>query len=100
RGHAKGIELVAVVSPDTPQAIRIDALRLRQVLTNLIGNAVKFTEKGGVRVDVGRGSGRERSFLRFEIRDTGVGIPPDKLEEIFQEFVQADSSHARRFGGS
>jgi PAS domain S-box-containing protein len=100
RGHAKGIELVAVVSPDTPEAIRIDALRLRQVLTNLIGNAVKFTEKGGVRVDVGRGSGRERSSVRFEIRDTGVGIPPDKLEEIFKEFVQADSSHARRFGGS
>ena len=100
RGHAKGIELVAVVSPDMPEAIRIDALRLRQVLINLIGNAVKFTDKGGVRVDVGRGPGRERSFLRFEIRDTGVGVPADKLDEIFKEFVQADSSQARRFGGS
>jgi PAS domain S-box-containing protein len=100
RGHAKGIELVAVISPDIPEAIRVDALRLRQVLTNLIGNAVKFTERGGVRVDVGRGNGRERSFIRLEVRDTGVGVPPDKLEEVFKEFVQADSSHARRFGGS
>jgi PAS domain S-box-containing protein len=100
RGHAKGIELVAVIAPDMPEAIRVDGLRLRQVLTNLIGNAVKFTDKGGVRVDVGRVPGRERSFLRFEVRDTGVGVPADKMDEIFNEFAQADSSHARRFGGS
>jgi PAS domain S-box-containing protein len=100
RAHTKSIELVAVIAPDTPESIRTDPLRLRQVLTNLIGNAVKFTERGGVRVDVGRGHGRENRFLRFEVRDTGVGVPPDKTEEIFEEFVQADSSHARRFGGS
>jgi signal transduction histidine kinase len=100
RGHAKGIELVGVTAPDIPQAIRADAMRLRQILVNLIGNAVKFTEKGGVRVDVSRGSGRDRQYLRFEVRDTGVGVPFAKRAEIFDEFVQADSSHARKFGGS
>lgn len=100
RGHAKGIEVISVIAPDTPKAIRADGLRLRQVLTNLIGNAVKFTDKGGVRVTVGRGDGRERQFVRFEVLDTGVGVPRDKRSEIFEEFVQADASHARRFAGS
>jgi PAS domain S-box-containing protein len=100
RAHAKGIELVAVISPDAPELIRIDGIRLRQVLTNLVGNAIKFTERGGVRVDMRLVDGRERRFLRFEVRDTGVGVPAEKRVEIFEEFVQADSSHARRFGGS
>jgi len=100
RGHTKGIELVAVIAADAPQSIRADGHRLRQVLTNLIGNALKFTEKGGVRIDVSRGAGRERQFLRFEVRDTGVGVPFEKQATIFDEFVQVDSSHARRFGGS
>jgi CheY-like chemotaxis protein len=75
-------------------------MRLRQVLTNLVGNAIKFTEKGGVCIDVKLIEVHERRSLRFEVRDTGVGVPEDKREEIFSEFVQADSSHARRFGGS
>jgi len=100
RAHTKGIELAAVISPDAPELIRIDGIRLRQVLTNLVGNAIKFTEKGGVRVDMRPVEGRERRFLRFEVRDTGVGVPAEKRLEIFDEFVQADSSHARRFGGS
>ncbi len=100
RAHAKGIELVAVISPGTPAAIRLDGIRLRQILTNLVGNAVKFTEKGGVRVDLYPVEERERHFLRFEVRDTGVGVPAGKRQDIFDEFVQADSSHARRFGGS
>jgi PAS domain S-box-containing protein len=100
RAHTKGIELVAVIAPDAPELVRIDGIRLRQVLTNLVGNAVKFTEKGGVRVDMRLVEGRERRFLRFEVRDTGVGVPVEKRAEIFDEFVQADSSHARRFGGS
>jgi PAS domain S-box-containing protein len=100
RAHSKGIEFVAVMAPDTPQAIRADAMRLRQVLMNLVGNALKFTEKGGVRVDVGRGSGRDRQYLRFEVRDTGVGVPFEKRSAIFDEFVQAESSHMRKFGGS
>ena len=83
-----------------PKTIRIDEVRFRQVLTNLMGNAVKFTEKGGVCVVVKMSEGRDREFLRVEVRDTGVGVPPHKRQEIFQEFVQADSSHARKFGGS
>ncbi len=100
RSHAKGIELVAVMAPDVPDAVLADAIRLRQILTNLVGNAVKFTEKGGVRIDVGMIVRSDRRMLRFEVRDTGVGVPPEKRQEIFKEFVQADSTHARRFGGS
>jgi PAS domain S-box-containing protein len=100
RAHDKEIELVAVIDPLVPTVIRSDALRLRQVLTNLIGNAVKFTEKGGVELSVRLVDGTERRFIRFEVRDTGVGVPKDKRDEIFNEFVQADSSHARKFGGS
>jgi PAS domain S-box-containing protein len=100
RAHAKGIELIAFVEPEVPEAIRTDGIRLRQVLTNLVGNAVKFTEKGGVRVDATMTTGPERNYLRFEIRDTGVGVPAEKRKEIFDEFVQADSSHARKFEGT
>ncbi len=100
RAHAKDIELVAITAPDVPAAVRTDGVRLMQVLNNLIGNAIKFTEKGGVRIDAAMVEGRERRFLRFEVRDTGVGVPAAKRAEIFQEFVQADSSHARKFGGT
>jgi PAS domain S-box-containing protein len=100
RAHAKGIELVAVMAPEMPRTVLADGIRLRQILTNLIANALKFTEKGGVRIDVRPLQGRDRRVLRFEVRDTGVGVPHDKRQEIFQEFVQADSTHARRFGGS
>ena len=96
RAHAKGVEITVVATPDVPLTIRADEGRLRQVLTNLVGNAVKFTERGGVCVEV-KPVG---DFLRFEVRDTGVGVPPAKRQEIFQEFVQADSSHARKFGGT
>jgi len=100
RAHAKDIELVAITAADVPQSVRTDGVRLLQVLNNLVGNAIKFTEKGGVRVDVTAVEGRERRFLRFEVRDTGVGVPAEKRKEIFEEFVQADSSHARKFGGT
>jgi PAS domain S-box-containing protein len=100
RAHAKDIELVAIAAPDVPASVRTDGVRLTQVLNNLVGNAVKFTEKGGVRIDAAMVEGRERRFLRFEVRDTGVGVPAAKRKEIFQEFVQADSSHARKFGGT
>jgi PAS domain S-box-containing protein len=100
RAHAKGIELVSVLAPETPSVVFADGMRLRQILTNLVGNAVKFTEKGGVRIDVRAQETRGRRIMRFEVRDTGVGVPPEKRAEIFNEFVQADSSHARRFGGS
>jgi PAS domain S-box-containing protein len=100
RAHAKGIELIAVAGPEVPEAIRTDGIRLRQVLTNLVGNAVKFTEKGGVRIEATMTVGHERNYLRFEVRDTGVGVPAEKRKEIFDEFVQADSSHARKFEGT
>ena len=100
RAHAKQIEIVSFIAPGTPDAIRCDGLRLRQILTNLVGNAVKFTEKGGVRVSAAVTEEYGRKFVRFEVRDTGVGVPAEKRDEIFKEFMQADSSHARRFGGT
>jgi PAS domain S-box-containing protein len=100
RAHAKGIEIVSFVDPDVPETIRCDGVRLRQIITNLVGNAIKFTERGGVRVNVEPVDGRERRWLRFEVRDTGVGVPSEKRDEIFKEFMQADSSHARKFGGT
>jgi PAS domain S-box-containing protein len=98
RAHAKNIEITTMVARDVPQAIRGDHVRLRQVLTNLMGNAVKFTETGGVCVALSMA--KDGDILKVEVRDTGVGVPPQKRQEIFQEFVQADSSHARKFGGS
>jgi PAS domain S-box-containing protein len=100
RGHAKGVEITAIVTADVPHLVRADEGRLRQVITNLVGNAVKFTETGGVCVEVKLVTRNDRGFLRIEVRDTGVGVPPAKRQEIFQEFVQADSSHARKFGGT
>ena len=100
RAHAKGIEIALVVDGNVPDAIRTDEVRFRQVITNLLGNAVKFTEKGGVCVSVSVANGLGGGELRVEVCDTGVGVPDAKQREIFQEFVQADSSHARKFGGS
>jgi PAS domain S-box-containing protein len=100
RAHAKGVEVTTVVAADVPGKIRADEGRLRQVITNLVGNAVKFTERGGVVVEVKTEMQGEAPYLRLEVRDTGVGVPPAKRQEIFQEFVQADSGHARKFGGT
>ncbi|HTO40955.1 MAG TPA: response regulator [Rhizomicrobium sp.] len=100
RAHAKGIEILSIITASVPRSIRTDGMRLRQVLTNLVGNAIKFTDSGGVCIAVAMVEINERRTLRFEVRDTGVGVADDKREDIFNEFVQADSSHARRFGGS
>jgi PAS domain S-box-containing protein len=100
RAHDKAIELVAVVDPALPLIVRSDSVRLRQVLTNLVGNAVKFTERGGVELNARVVQANDRHYVRFDVRDTGVGVAMEKREEIFHEFVQADSSHARKFGGS
>lgn len=101
RAHEKGIELFFVVPSDMPSVLRGDPLRLRQVLTNLIGNAIKFTERGEIEVRaelVGR-VGNEVD-IRFEVRDTGIGIPTEKLGTIFAAFSQADTSTTRKYGGT
>jgi PAS domain S-box-containing protein len=96
RGHAKGIEVTALVDNAVPAIIRGDEGRLRQIITNLVGNAIKFTEQGGVAIT----ARMTPEGLLVTVRDSGVGVPDAKREEIFEEFVQADSSHARRFGGT
>jgi PAS domain S-box-containing protein len=106
RAHRKGLELVGCVHPDVPDALVGDAGRLRQVLTNLTGNAVKFTEQGEVVVEI-ENTGSQTDNLRseicnlqFSVRDTGIGIPREKQRKIFEAFEQADSSTTRRYGGT
>jgi two-component system sensor histidine kinase/response regulator len=99
--HAKGLELLCLIRHDVPNALRGDPGRLRQVLTNLVGNAVKFTEEGEVvlRVTLDESAGNA-AFVRFEVRDTGIGIDPELQSRLFQSFVQADGSASRRHGGT
>lgn len=101
RAHAKGIELASFISPAVPAALQGDSGRLRQILLNLVGNAVKFTERGGVWVEAWcepTPSGHER--LRLSVSDTGIGIPEERQSAMFERFVQVDSSTARRYGGT
>lgn len=106
RAHKKGLELVCHIDLDVPDALSGDAGRLRQVLLNLIGNAVKFTENGEVVVHVAVGKVEHsidkpgETYLRFEVSDTGIGIPRDKQAMIFQAFEQGDNSTTRRYGGT
>src|SRR6266571_3842869 len=101
RARQKRLELLVDVAGDVPPMVRGDPTRLRQVLTNLVGNAVKFTESGEIVVSVsGRAMPDRRAMVRFAVRDTGVGIPTDKLETIFEEFGQADESTTRKYGGT
>ncbi len=101
RASEKSLELLWRVAPLVPETVVGDPGRLRQIVVNLVGNAVKFTESGEVAVDVEMaGSASADPVLRFEVRDTGIGIPADKQESIFESFVQADGSTTRRFGGS
>jgi signal transduction histidine kinase/CheY-like chemotaxis protein len=102
RAHQKDLELLWRVAPDVPDGLVGDAGRLRQVLINLVGNAVKFTDEGEVVIDVelGRLAGGNEVALRFLVRDTGIGIPAEKQREIFSAFVQADGSTTRKYGGT
>ncbi len=101
RAHEKGVELAVRFAADLPAAVVGDPLRLRQVLTNLVGNAIKFTEQGEVEIRVEREpAASSPAGLRFSVRDTGIGIAADKLASIFSPFTQADSSTTRRYGGS
>jgi PAS domain S-box-containing protein len=120
RAHRKGLELVSDVQPDVPDALIGDAGRLRQILLNLVGNAIKFTDNGevfvraegikdeGGRMNQAEGPAHPSSFilhpseigLRFTVRDTGIGIPRDKQETIFRAFEQEDTSTTRKYGGT
>ena len=101
QAHKKGISVMTYVDPAIPPRLMGDELRLRQVLVNLAGNAVKFTETGGVAlvVDLVTG-GTESVRLRFAVRDTGIGIPPEIVPRMFEPFSQAETSTTRRFGGT
>jgi two-component system sensor histidine kinase/response regulator len=101
RAHRKGLELLCNVALDTPDALVGDAGRLRQVLINLVGNAIKFTEHGEVQVDVTVVErSADQAVVRFAVRDTGIGIPADKQRSIFRAFEQEDMSTTRRYGGT
>jgi PAS domain S-box-containing protein len=96
---AKGLSLSCNVEPDVPARVRGDAGRLRQILINLIGNAIKFTERGGVALTL-KAAPDSANFPHFSVRDTGIGIPALKQAVIFEAFTQADGSSTRKFGGT
>jgi PAS domain S-box-containing protein len=108
RAHAKRLEMACRIAPSVPAAVRGDPVRLRQVLTNLVGNAIKFTEQGEVVVEVSAEPQPQADLLgaappyrlHFVVRDTGIGIRPEALAKLFTVFMQADQTMARRYGGT
>jgi PAS domain S-box-containing protein len=101
RAHQKGLELICDIAPEVPAGVVGDATRIHQVLTNLVGNALKFTERGHILVAVREDAHTESSTkLHFSVTDTGIGIPPEQQAAIFEAFRQADGSTTRRFGGT
>ncbi len=99
RAREKGLSLATEFGGSVPRRIRTDAVRLRQILMNLVGNAVKFTESGGVRIVV-RAEREPTPRMTFQVIDTGIGLTPEQMGRLFQRFTQADGSTARRFGGT
>ncbi len=99
QAERKGIQLSLKIAPDVPVMVRGDSVRVRQILINLLGNALKFTQIGGVTLSLAC-SAENPGQITFSVRDTGIGIPPDKQEVIFEAFSQADASTTRRFGGT
>jgi CheY-like chemotaxis protein len=101
QAHAKNLEVTAYIDPAVPEFVQADAGRLRQVLINLCGNAVKFTQEGEVALSVSVvAQDADSATLRFEVRDTGLGIPENRLHTLFKPFSQVDASTTRRFGGT
>ncbi len=96
----KGIELVVRCHPNVPRFVIGDAGRIRQAVTNLVGNAIKFTQEGYVILDVTSAPPTDTANIRISVEDTGIGIPPEKLETVFDEFTQAESSTTRKYGGT
>jgi signal transduction histidine kinase/CheY-like chemotaxis protein len=99
RAQSRGLEIGCVVAPDVPHTVTGDPGRLRQVILNLVGNAIKFTHEGGVIVRASRAAGRDDA-VRIEVMDTGIGMSADTRSRLFQAFSQADASTTRRYGGS
>lgn len=104
KAHSKGIDLGVFIDPAAAKAFRSDPVRIRQILFNLIGNGIKFTDKGGVGVEVsvvrGKAIGDDLTLVRFEINDSGIGMPEDVRSRLFEKFSQADNSITRRYGGT
>jgi signal transduction histidine kinase/CheY-like chemotaxis protein len=100
RAHVKGIEIASHVRADVPARIVGDELRLRQVLLNLAGNAIKFTRAGGVTISVSREDRDASTFIHFEVSDTGIGMSLEESRRVFDDFVQAKPDTSRRFGGT
>jgi signal transduction histidine kinase/DNA-binding response OmpR family regulator len=101
KAHSKGLEITSLIERDVPVRLRGDPGRIRQVLINLTGNAVKFTDRGEVSIRVEKAEERNSLLhLRFIVRDTGIGIPPDRLDHIFSSFSQVDASTTRKYGGT
>jgi signal transduction histidine kinase/CheY-like chemotaxis protein/HAMP domain-containing protein/HPt (histidine-containing phosphotransfer) domain-containing protein len=102
RAAEKGLDLAYFMGPQVPAAVFGDATRLRQILVNLLSNAVKFTDEGEVVVSVERGGYVTAPLeeLRFSVRDTGIGVPPNRMDRLFQSFTQIDASTTRRYGGT
>ena len=102
RAREKGLALTFAIDPNVPAKLRGDATRLTQIITNLVNNALKFTERGGVVISVSSNEtdDPDRALLEIRVRDTGIGIAPNKLEHVFERFAQADQSITRRFGGT
>jgi two-component system, sensor histidine kinase and response regulator len=101
RAHEKGLELLCHIKPEVPAYVIGDASRIRQIIMNLVGNAIKFTSHGQVELEVGLDNlDGDTLRLHFVVRDTGIGIPADKQKVIFEAFSQADSTTTRRFGGT
>ena len=100
KAEEKGIEFGVHAFKDFPEKMRTDPSRLSQCLINLVNNAVKFTSEGHVYLNVSLEQREKRQFVRFDVEDTGIGIPPDKQESIFESFTQADGSTTRKYGGT
>ena len=101
QAHAKGLELTAQIDTALPDLVKGDAVRIRQIFLNLAGNAIKFTAKGEVSLEVKvLKTGEHGTLVRCEVRDTGIGIPADRLDSLFAPFMQVDTSTTRRFGGT
>ena len=101
RAYQKGLELILQTGPDVPEMVSADVVRLRQILTNLVGNAIKFTERGEITVRAFIDLCRENdTLIHFAVADSGIGVPPAKLDILFDPFTQADSSTHRKYGGT